>query len=568
MNGPMRRTALRRSFLRRHAYAAPLVAAALVAGAQGCIGNIGDDGAGNGVLDDNRPQSCGYAAADVAIMPLRRLNAAQWLQTVRDLTGDPAFDAALDDDPDVITERTVRQLRDAAELVIYRRAEWTEEVFPCDISGSEDMACLDAFLDGFVSRAFRHPVTADEKQWLGDVYASARAEGTFEESMNVVLQVVLQAPQVVYMVEGGVSGDDADTRRLTDHEVATRLSYFLWGTTPDDALLAAAGKGELQDNAGLRGQAERLLGDPRAEAVVQRFVSQWLQIDGGQLHHALEDVTRDETLFPEMSPELLAAMRTETEAFVRRTFFDEGGSFSDLLSANYAYVNGPLATLYGVEGPTDADTWEWVTLPEDQRAGLFTRAAFLTVLSTKTVTAPIRRGVWVVEEALCDELGTPPPNANDVEVEGNANEGQEVTVRDDVIAKTSDTECKGCHSVINPVGFAFESYDALGRWQTEEVTTGLPVDSSGEIIGSDVDGPVSGPIELNQRLAQSADVRGCFAERWVSTALSAADIELDECSATTIEEAFSESGNMRELIVAIIESDAFRYINTSEEEQN
>lgn len=554
----MRRRALR--------LAAPLVAAAFLGGAQGCIGNIGDDGAGNGVLDDNRPQSCGYAAADVAVMPLRRLNAAQWLQTVRDLTGDPTFDAALDDDPDVITERTVRQLRDAAEMVIYRRAEWTEEVFPCDTTGSEDMACFDAFLDGFVSRAFRHPVTSDDKQWLGDVYASARAEGSFEESMNVVLQVVLQAPQVVYMYERGVSGDD-ETRRLTDHEVATRLSYFLWGTTPDDTLLAAARNGELQDDAGLRSQAERLLDDPRAEAVVQRFVSQWLQIDGGQLHHALEDVTKDETLFPEMSPELLAAMRVETEAFVRRTFFDEGGSFADLLSANYAYVNGPLAELYGVDGPTDADTWEWVTLPADQRAGLFTRAAFLTVLSTKTVTAPIRRGVWVVEEALCDELGTPPPNANDVEVEGNANPGEELTVREDVVAKTSDTECKGCHSVINPVGFAFESYDALGRWQTDEVTSGLPVDSSGEILGSDVDGPVSGPIELNDKLAQSADVRGCFAERWVSTALSAADVELDECSATTIEEAFSETGNMRELIVAIIESDAFRYINTSDEEE-
>jgi len=559
---------MRRSLLRRHLVAAPLLAAAFLAGAQGCIGNIGgEDGAGDGAIDPSRPQACGFEDADVAIMPLGRLDAVQWLQTVRDLTGDVDFDAPLDDDPGDITERTVRQLRDASEMVVYRRAEWTEEVFPCDTSGSEDMACLDAFVDGFVSKAFRRPVTAEDKQWLGDVYASARAEGTFEEAMNVVLQVVLQAPQLVYKYEAGVSDDDAETRRLTDYEVATRLSYFLWGTTPDDALLAAAGNGELQQNDGLRAQAERLLADPRAEAVVQRFVSQWLQLDGGVLHHPLEDVSKDDTLFPEFSPELLAAMRIETEAFVRRTFFDEGGSFADLLTADYAYVNGPLADLYGVEGPTDADTWEWVTLPDDQRAGLLTRAAFLTVLSTKTVTAPIRRGVWVVKEALCNKLGTPPPNANDVDVDGNATEGEEVSVRDDVIAKTSGTDCQGCHSVINPIGFTFESYDALGRWQTQEVTSGLPVDSSGELIGSDVDGPVSGALDLSQKLAESAEVRGCFSGRWVETALSAADLELDDCSATTIEDAFNETGNMRELILAIIQSDAFRYLNTSEGDQ-
>jgi Protein of unknown function (DUF1592)/Protein of unknown function (DUF1588)/Protein of unknown function (DUF1595)/Protein of unknown function (DUF1585) len=548
--------------LRRLAPLAPIALAALVAGAQGCIGNIGGDDE-IPTLDESRPQACGFADAEVTVMPLRRLSGEQWIQTIRDLTGDSAFDAEVDTDEGNITERTVRQLRDASELVVMRRAEWTESVFPCDTTGNEDLACVDSFIDGFASMAFRHPVTAGEKQWLTDVYTGAKTEGSFEESMNVLLQVVLQSPQVVYMYERGVDSE-SDTRRLSDHEVATRLSYFLWNTTPDDSLLSAATAGELQGNDGLRAQAARLLDDPRAEATIQRFVSEWLQIDGGQLHHALEDVTKDETLYPEYSAELAADMRTELEAFVRRVYFEEGGSLADLLGANYAYVNSRLATIYGVDGPSDPNTWEWVDLPADERGGLMTRAAFLTVLSTKTVTAPIRRGVWVVEEALCNNLGTPPPNANDVEVEGNGSNGEQLSVRDDVIAKTAGNECVVCHNVINPVGFAFESYDALGRWQTEEVTSGLDVDSSGELIGSDIDGPVAGPVDMIDKLSSSTKVRGCFADRWTATALVAADVELDDCSATTIQQAFTETGNLRDLLLAIIESDAFRYVNVQE----
>ncbi|MCA9619559.1 MAG: DUF1592 domain-containing protein, partial [Myxococcales bacterium] len=499
--------------LRRHAPLLPLVLAAALAGAQGCVGDIGAGDPGD--VDPNRPAACANLDVEVVALPMRRLTGEQWINTVRDLLGDAAFDAPVTTDEGYITEAAVRQLRDASELALSRRANWTAEVFPCDTTGPEDTACFESFLDGFAARAFRRPLTADERGWLTDVYTGARAEGDFAESMDVVLQVVLQSPQVVYLYEGGEAGASEPVRLLSDHELATRLSYFLWNTTPDDTLLAAAGDG--LDGAGLRAQAERLLSDARAQATLQRFVSRWLQMDGGKLHHALELATKDDTLYPEFDAELAAAMRTETEAFVQRTF-DEGGSFEDLMTGRYAYVNGPLADLYGItDGPTDADTWEWVELDGAERGGLLTRAAFLTVLSTKTVTAPIRRGVWVYQEALCRDLGTPPPNANDVPVNGgevldeNGNV-VERSVREDVTAKTSGDVCAGCHNVINPIGFAFESYDALGRWQTEEVTSGLPVDASGELIGSDVDGAVAGPVELVSKLGQSEQVKSCFAD--------------------------------------------------------
>ena len=384
----------------------------------------------------------------------------------------------------------------------------------------------------------------------------------------MLLQVVLQSPGFIYLFEAGEGDASATSRKLKSYEVASRLSYFLWDTMPDDALIAAADGGELDDPEGLQAQAKRLLDDPRAERAVQRFMSSWLQLDGGVLHNALEEVEKDAALYPQWNPALQAAMRVETEAFVKRAFFEQNGSLEELLSAKYAYVNGPLADVYGVEGPANADTWEWVELDAQERGGILTRSAFLTVLSTKTVTAPIRRGVWVVEEMLCSELGDPPANANDVVVEGGVVDGELRTVRQDVIARTTSGECASCHSIINPVGFTFENYDAIGQWQSEEATSGLPVDASGAIQTSgDVDGPVLGAVELSNKLASSARVRECFAERWYKTAIGKDLGDLDTCSLGDIQSSFVQGGSMKDLVLTIIASDAFRYINVTEVSQ-
>ncbi len=552
-----------------------LVTVSITLSLVGCDGLIGDPGAapgsgpgggsGPGSLDDPGAL-CNAGIPAVAPRGLRRLTPEQYTNTVRDLLGDPGFAPDVDDTEEIITERGVRQFRTAAELAITRQAQWTRAVFPCDTSGATDDACASEMIDQLGARAFRRPITEEERAWLEGVYSDAEAALSFSEAMEVVVEVILASPQMLYLREAGTTGDGLPEgiQQLDDYELASRLSYFLWNTMPDDDLFAAAAAGELSTGEGLSTQTQRLLEDPRAEASIQGFFWDWMQLDGGRLHHALEDADKDGTLYPEYGPELRAAMRTELEAFIRKIVVEEGGSMEALFNNNRAYVNGPLAELYGVEGgPTDADTWQWVELPASQRGGLLTRAAFLTVFSAANVQSPIRRGVFVVEEVLCNELGMPPPNASDVPVEGGTVDGEVRSVRQDVEARTSGDGCTACHSVINPIGFTFEAYDAIGRFQTEEVTTGMPIDSTGQIQGSDVDGPVNDAVELSRALGNSARVRDCLANRWMTKAIGQEPGTLDQCALDAARARFAETGTLRDLIVAIVQSDSFRYVNTA-----
>ena len=548
---------------RKHTWLLAALLAGGVGSAQCCVGNIGDAPDGSSLSGPGvTPQTCGDGMLTIAEVPLRRLSRAQYRNTLRDLFGDAELDFELEDGPGVITERAVRQIRTAAELAITRQGQWTKPVFPCALNGEGSTECTDEFINTFGRRAFRRDINNADRSWLRGIFDGVRTKASFKESMEVLLQVMLQSAQTVYIFETGYGDEVApNVHALSDYEVASRLSYFLWNTMPDDALLDAAKSGQLSTDEGLSEQAQRLLAHPRAEQNIQRFFSTWLQLDGGRLHHALEDTDKDAALYPEYDAQLQQAMRTEMEAFVRRTFFDQAGSFDDLLNGTYAYVNGPLATLYGIDGVT-GDDFQWVDLESTERAGLFTRAAFLTVYSTKTVTAPIRRGVWVMENALCNELGDPPPNADDTPVEGGVVDGKELTVREDVAARTADQECQACHGYINPIGFAFENYDAIGRFQTNEVGSGLPIDSSGALNASDVDGSVNGLLELTTKLSESDQVKTCFASRWAESAFRIP--HLDSCSDERIREQFLATGDMKQLVVSIIESNAFRFISTSE----
>jgi hypothetical protein len=319
------------------------IAATLLSGA-GCTGTIG--GAPDGRSGVRPTTQC---AVDIKARPGLRLSSVQYINTIRDLVGDDGFEAELEDEPGLITQRAARQLRDAAEDIIARRGQWTREVFPCDTSGAEDLGCRDAFIDGFGRRAFRRALTDTEKERLRDTYDFARGEALdFDDAMGVLLQVMLQSPAFVYLFEDGVAESTDDVRLLTDYEVAARLSYFLWSSTPDDDLMTAAAAGDLSTVDGLRAQAERLLGDPRAKDSINEYMAEFLQLNGGELHHPLEQVTKDPSLYPEVDAALLAAMRVETNALIERVVFDGNGTFEDLLTTREAYVNGPLATLYGV----------------------------------------------------------------------------------------------------------------------------------------------------------------------------------------------------------------------------
>jgi hypothetical protein len=527
-------------------------------------GTAGDDSDGPAPLD-----ACGGGLPEVAPRDLHRLTPLQYENTIRDLFDDPAFEASYTDLESIPTLLGVRQLRTDAELVLARRDTWGTNPYGCDTSGAANDTCAETFIDTFGAKVFRRPLSDEERQWFVALYGDTKGSFTFADAMDIVLSSMIQAPQFLYLAEVGrpIDGAPDTLRQLTDYEVASRMSYMLWDTMPDQTLLDAAADGQLVTRDGLRAQAERMLADPRAEGMIQDFMWRWLQLDGGQLHHALEESTKDASIFPEYGPALQDAMRNEIEALVRDVYFgDDPGNFEALLLSNRAYVNASLAALYGVAGPADDDTWEWVTLDPTQRAGLLTRAGVLSVFATSTVQAPIRRGVLVIEEVLCNELGSPPPNVDNSPIDGGEDpDGGVLTVRQEVELRTQDAQCQACHSIVNPTGFAFEHYDAIGRWQDDELATQLPIDSSGELMTSDVDGPVADAIELSQKLATSTTVRECFAGRWLYRATGTSAADVGDCDRTETLAAFAESGDARGLLVDIVASDSFRFLNTADE---
>ncbi|WP_437834209.1 DUF1592 domain-containing protein [Sorangium sp. So ce1153] len=544
----------------------------------GCVGDVGGDR-----RDPGGSPSEGEVV-DVAPAGMRRMTPEQFTSSMRDLFGDPALELDLDRDAGEVTSLlAVDKLNAAAEAIVARRASWGTSVFPCDTRGAEDETCVDRFVRTFGRRAFRHTLDEAEVAMLKRQYAEARKEQSFEDALLVVLRTMIQSPSVYYFVELGREGDGGEAlasgvRPLTGWERAARLSYFLWNTTPDDALLDAAESGALDSAEGVRAQAERLLSDDRARATARRFFADWIELDGTNKHASLESAPKSPDVYPEDSPALRAAMRTEIEALAERVLFEGDGRFETLLTTTEAYVNGPLAALYGVEGPADESTFSWVSLPGDQRAGIFTRAAFLSVFGSLEVKSPIRRGAYILEQVLCRPLGPPPPNASDVPVKGGAVEENGAlvrrTVREDVQAKTSSGNCASCHVAINPIGFAFEHYDALGRWQAQERgedATGpyaLDIDARGSLpaVGPDREGvEVDGGVAMSAALAASAAARGCLTKRFFQTALRRVPIDQDLASVEAATPTPESGGSMRDLLLDLTTSNAFLHLRRAGE---
>jgi len=531
-------------------------------------GRVDGDGGGDGDGDDGGPNAaCGGDGPVVASRPMRRLTPTQYQSTMRDLLGDAELSTEFDDVEVVLTERGVRQLRTGAERAIERIANWEPGLVPCDINGPEDATCANAVIESLAPRAFRRPLSDEERAWLQSVYEETAEAQDFQSAMEALLSTILQAPAFVYHTEVGtaVEGASDDIRALDDYELASRLSYFLWDSMPDAELFEAAGAGLLTGE-GLTAQAERMLVDPRAQAKMQAFIWSWLQLDGGRAHFALGEQTKSGSHFPEYTPELVDAMGVELQAFVEHTLYDGDGNFSELFTSTDAYVNASLGDLYlANDAPMTDEEWAWLELDPTKRAGLLTRLAFLSTFASPEVQSPIRRGVFVYEQMLCGHLGEPPPNASDVPVGGGDVDGTVLSVREEVELRTSEAECTGCHNIINNIGFSFEHYDAVGRWRSVELTSGRFIDASGRLVGSDVDDDVTNAVELSALLADSAKVKNCFAQRWVEQAIGSMPSVEDACSVEQIQSRFSETGDVAELMVAIAMSDTFRYINVGGE---
>jgi hypothetical protein len=515
---------------------------------EGGAGGVGDGAGGAGplVLPPSRPSA-----------PLRRLSRLQYNNTIRDLLGDTSrpADAFLPEEVlgsfsgsaalARVAPVAVEQYRLAAERLAAKVAGNLTTLVPCrpaDSAGEE--ACVRTFLADFGLRAYRRPLTAEEVAVKLDLFRKLRVEGDFAFGIQGVVAAILQSPFFLYRAE--LPPADAAVSALVPlgpYEIASRLSYFLLNTMPDPALFAAAQANGLATPAAVEAQALRLLRDPRARAAANEFFAQWLILG------ALDDEAKDATLFPEFDDTLRTAMKEETLRFAAATLFDGDARFETLLTSSRSIVNAPLGRLYGVTAAADYGP---VDLDPNQRAGLLTQASILTRTAHSDGSSPTRRGKFVREALMCQPPPPPPPGVDTTPPPRTPNQ----TRRELYAQHATNPVCAACHLLTDPVGFGFENYDAIGRYQTMD--GGKAIDASGEINGSeDLDGGFVGAVALAKKLAASDSVRTCMARHWFSFALGRDAAAGDEASIKTAFAAFAPGGDLRALMVALTKTDSF-----------
>ena len=344
----------------------------------------------------------------------------------------------------------------------------------------DEMASANEILSTLARRAFRRPVTADDMDTLLNFFAQGRREGGFEAGIQWALEGILADPEFLFRIEADPDLPPNTAYFLSDLELASRLSFFLWSSIPDDELLDAAERGELKDPAFLEGQVRRMLSDARSATLVTNFAAQWLHLRN------MRAVTPDLNFFPEFDDNLRAAMQQETELLVSSQLRADR-SVVDLLTADYTFLNERLARHYGIPG-IHGNRFRRVTLEDENRFGLLGQGSILTVTSYATRTSPVLRGKWVLENVLGSPPPAPPANVPSLP-EASEDGFEATTVRERMQQHRKDPVCASCHVKMDPIGFALENFDGIGRWRAIG-EDGLPLDATGSLPdGSTFHGP-------------------------------------------------------------------------------
>jgi hypothetical protein len=334
--------------------------------------------------------------------------------------------------------------------------------------GRHSAQCARRVVENLARRAYRRPVSEQELAPLLKLVALAQKQGdALEEGVRLSLQAMLTSPNFLFRIERDPMGS-AGTYRLSDYELASRLSYFLWSSMPDDELLRAADRGALHQPGVLEAQVRRMLTDPKSSALADNFAAQWLNL------RLLDRKKPDAERFPTVDDELLDAMRRETLMFVT-ALMREDRSILEVIDGKFTFLNGPLARHYGIKG-IDGEEFQRVALQGDERSGIVTQGSILTLSSYATRTSPVLRGKWVLENLL----GTPlPPPPGDVPALEEANLGTAASLRQRLEQHRANPACAACHNQMDPLGFSLENYDAAGRWRTKDGN--FDVDSIGTL---------------------------------------------------------------------------------------
>jgi len=527
-------------------------------GEAGTADDDGADGADDGVSEEFEP----------APVRLRLLLSRQYVHAIRDLLGEDASAVAItppdvaingfeavgaaqlaltDADIDIFEEsgRAVAEVAIQDDTIIGR-------YHTCVPTGAGDDACLREFIGNFGRLAFRRPLSTEELDNYANVALAAATDlGDFDAGVTNAIATMLQSPNFLYQVEIGEPTDTPGIRRLTQHELATRMSFFLVDTTPDAELLDLADATMLDDAAGIREAALALLARTEARQALADFTSEVWRL------RELATVPKDPTVYPDFTPELAEAMRKETLALIGQVAWEEDGDFRDVFDASYTFVNADLAALYGLPNPEQyGDTFAQVTLPpEQQRGGILGHAGLLSLLAHISSTSPTYRGKFIRQQLLCQTIPAPP---NDVETTLPP-AGEYQTMRERLEQHMEDPSCSGCHMLMDPLGLGLENYDGIGRYRTEE--NGAVIDPSSELDGQAFAGAQQlGALLKGNAAAPTCLVRNLFRHATGHIEIAGESVELEE-----LDVAFADSGyRLQEVLVELVASPAFRLVGDQE----
>jgi hypothetical protein len=492
---------------------------------------------------------------------VRRLNRVEFNNTVRDLLGDTrsladdfpveAIAEGFDNNAEMLTvvpvlvekyEVTAKRLIDDA--LARDASAKTKRLLICTPDAAAPMTCANRILESFARRAWRRPVSPDELTAYASIVRTALEEGeAFAPSVGYALQGILLSPHFLFRIEIDPRPDDDAAHAVSPYELASRLSYFLWSSMPDDDLFALAESGRLLDPEVLTAQVRRMAKDQRADAFVNNFFGQWLTL------REIENALPDATLYPGIDASLKAAMRQEVDS-VFRALIDENRRYVDVLDLDFTFVNDRLATHYGLPPPGSGATMRRIGVGDTMRRGLLGKGGLLMVTSHQDRTSPVKRGKWVLGQLLCSEPPPPPPNVEGVPPEISPN----ATLRERLEAHRSHPACASCHATMDPIGFGLENFDAVGRWRT--LDNGSPIDASGVVDGKSF----NGPSELGRVLQSSSKLNACFLRKLFIYATGRLPLPEDAAALSDLEARFQAAGGrMQNALMLIATSPAFTH---------
>ena len=412
---------------------------------------------------------------------------------------------------------------------------------------SEELACAREIVSRLGSEAYRRPLSGNDISGLMNFYSAGSARGGFEGGVRRALEAILASPHFVFRFEREPENKDpGEIYRLSDVDLASRLSFFLWGMPPDAELLEIAVGGKLSDKE-LARQSQRMLADPRSEALGTRFAGLWLRLQD------LYKVRPDPNFYPNFDENLADAMRRETELFFYN-LVREDKSFLELFSADYTFVNERLARHYGIPG-VSGNHFRQVDYLEDQRRGLLGQGSVLVLTSMANRTSPVLRGKWVMEVLLGTPPPPPPPGVPDLDETGTVSDGKFLTTRERMELHRENPACSSCHSLMDPIGLALDNYDVTGRWRLRE--NGNPIDTRGDFYDGT---PVSDPVELiDALLKRPIPLVRNFTENLMAFALGRRVEHYDQPTVREISKNAEKDGyRLSSFIMGIIQSDAFQ----------